>query len=193
MASSGAKPTSHCDSAGAHEAGAAWLRDGHRHRLQLECVRWRARRCSLGPWWLGNQQVWIRSDSVSPSSCNSSPAQGVPCVVKGAARLSAIAGRKAMVGCALLALTLVSCTSASVSTSPASATSSAATSSVSTLAPTPTPSPPTASGFRPLALTFVSATDGWVIGPGACAMSCVWIYHTTDGGRDLGEKRRSRR
>ena len=87
-----------------------------------------------------------------------------------------------MVGCALLALTVVSCTSASVSTSPASATTSAATSSVSTRAPTPTPSPPTPSGFRPLALTFVSATDGWVIGPGACAMSCVWIYHTTDGG-----------
>ena len=48
--------------------------------------------------------------------------------------------------------------------------------------PTPTPFPPAPSGFRPLSLTFVGPTDGWVIGTGACARSCVWIYHTTNGG-----------
>jgi hypothetical protein len=91
----------------------------------------------------------------------------------------------------LVAAVLVSCSSAAaVATHSPSPTSTATTAPVSTPTPmltpaptlTPTPSPAAPSGFRPLSLTFVSATDGWVLGTGACADSCVWIYHTTNGG-----------
>ena len=98
----------------------------------------------------------------------------------------AVTLRSRLVGIALLAITLASCTAKpfsqpTPSASP-SASDSTSTSPVSTSAPTPTPYPPAPSGFRPLSLTFVSPTDGWVIGTGACAISCVWIYHTTNGG-----------
>jgi photosystem II stability/assembly factor-like uncharacterized protein len=83
---------------------------------------------------------------------------------------------------AVLTLTLVSCAGSSGPTPSISASSSARTSPVSSSAPTPAPPSPAPTGFRPVSLTFVSATDGWGLGTGACAMSCVWIYHTTDGG-----------
>ncbi len=89
---------------------------------------------------------------------------------------------------AVLALMLVSCAGNSVPTPSVSPSSSARTSPISssepTTAPTPTPTLrlPAPTGFRPLSLTFASSTDGWVLGTGACATSCVWIYHTTDGG-----------
>jgi photosystem II stability/assembly factor-like uncharacterized protein len=91
----------------------------------------------------------------------------------------------------VLAATLVSCSSASTVATPSpmpsnSATTGPVSTSTPTLTPMPTlaatPSPVTASGFRPLSLTFVSATDGWVLGTGVCPNSCVWIYHTTNGG-----------
>ena len=96
--------------------------------------------------------------------------------------------RQLMVGFGLFALTFVSCTSAAVTTHSPSPTSSARALPVYTLPPastpsaTTTPSAPVPSGFQPLSLSFVSATDGWVLGTGACPRSCVWIYHTTDGG-----------
>jgi hypothetical protein len=94
--------------------------------------------------------------------------------------------RTRLVGCVLLAVTLVSCATTLVSTPTPTGLPSASiptsTLPVVTSAPTPTPFPPAPSGFRPLSLTFVSATAGWVIGTGACAMSCVWVYHTTNGG-----------
>jgi photosystem II stability/assembly factor-like uncharacterized protein len=87
----------------------------------------------------------------------------------------------------LLAAALVSCTSVSAVTTHSPSPSNSATmlpvsTSTPTPIPTPTPSVVAASDFRPLSLTFVSATDGWVLGAGTCAVSCVWIYHTTNGG-----------
>lgn len=106
-----------------------------------------------------------------------------PSAVSLAPRPSSRAG---LIGCVLVAITLVSCAAKSVSTptpsAAPSASASTSTSPVITSAPTPTPFPPAPSGFRPLSLTFVGPTDGWVIGTGACARSCVWIYHTTNGG-----------
>ena len=93
--------------------------------------------------------------------------------------------RATLVGSALLAITVVSCTTMPVSTPIPSASPPAITPTtvpVVTSTPTPTPLPPAPSGFHPLSLSFVSATDGWVLGTGACVMYCVWIYHTTNGG-----------
>lgn len=91
-----------------------------------------------------------------------------------------------LIGCMLVAITLLSCAAKSVSTPIPSASPSASDSTstlpVTTSTPTATPFPPAPSGFRPLSLTFVSPNDGWAIGTGACAMSCVWVYHTTNAG-----------
>lgn len=52
--------------------------------------------------------------------------------------------------------------------------------------PEPTTTPPaslTPTGFDPLSVTFVSATDGWVLGTATCKRgACLELAHTTDRG-----------
>ena len=79
-------------------------------------------------------------------------------------------------------------TAAPTATPPASPAPSAAP---STVPPSPSRAPgagpvggPVPAGFEPRSVTFVSASDGWVLGSATCAgQPCAAIVRTTDGGR----------
>ncbi len=97
---------------------------------------------------------------------------------------------------ALLAVGLAACSG--VPTASTRPSTSGITSAPSSATPSPMPgagpTPPAASctpvaagqgaeGFQPLALTFVSPVEGWVLGTSATIPnSCVLLYQTTDGG-----------
>ena len=97
---------------------------------------------------------------------------------------------------ALLAVGLAAC--GSVPTASTRPSTTGITSAPSSATPSPMPSPNPASpavsctpaaagqgaeGFQPLALTFVSPLEGWVLGTSATVPdSCLLLYNTTDGG-----------
>jgi photosystem II stability/assembly factor-like uncharacterized protein len=71
-------------------------------------------------------------------------------------------------------------TSAPAATATPAAASPAATSAAAPTVPAGGPVPP---GFEPVSMTFVSASEGWVLGTAPCAVRpCTSIVRTTDGG-----------
>ena len=78
--------------------------------------------------------------------------------------------------------------SATTEPSPSSTAAAVATSKPSQKpTPSPTPAPiaggPVPDAFEPLSVTFVSASDGWVLGRGACGdVACPLVARTADGG-----------
>ena len=76
--------------------------------------------------------------------------------------------------------------SGSLPTASAPAATPVASASPSAASPVPSPTPgapATALGLSPASATFVSATDGWVLGTGTCPSGpCAKVMRTTDGG-----------
>ena len=69
---------------------------------------------------------------------------------------------------------------AAATRTPATAAPVATTSPAGPAAPAGGPVPP---GFEPVSMTFVSASEGWVLGTAPCAVQpCTSIVRTTDGG-----------
>lgn len=107
------------------------------------------------------------------------------------------AGGLTLVTAGLLAVAVSACSTASStgSAAPAStgsgatrAASAASSSAVSDTSPAPAVSGPAGGpvprGFQPVSMTFVSASDGWVLGTAPCAQQpCTSVVRTTDGGR----------
>ena len=62
--------------------------------------------------------------------------------------------------------------------------SGAAAATAATAAPAAPGPAPVPAGFQPISATFVSASDGWVLGTAPCAhRPCTSVLRTTDGGR----------
>jgi hypothetical protein len=109
------------------------------------------------------------------------------------------AGGLALAAAGLLAVTVAACTTTGSagggatagSTAPGSADSGAASpasAAVSDTSPVRAASGPAGGpvprGFQPVSMTFVSASDGWVLGTAPCAQQpCTSVVRTTDGGR----------
>ena len=76
--------------------------------------------------------------------------------------------------------------SGSLPTASAPAATPVASASPSAASPVPSPTPgapATALGLSPASATFVSATEGWVLGTGTCPSGpCAKVMRTTDGG-----------
>jgi photosystem II stability/assembly factor-like uncharacterized protein len=103
----------------------------------------------------------------------------------------------ALAAAALLAVTTAGCATAGRTASPAAASTTGAASTASpAAASTPmsdtkpasaVPGPaggPVPRGFEPVSMTFVSASEGWVLGTAPCAQQpCTSVVRTTDGGR----------
>jgi hypothetical protein len=109
------------------------------------------------------------------------------------------AGGLALATAGLLAVTMAACSAtrsaggnaSAGSTAPgragsgaASPSSSAATGTSPARAVSGPAGGPVPRGFQPVSMTFVSASDGWVLGTAPCAQQpCTSIVRTTDGGR----------
>jgi hypothetical protein len=103
----------------------------------------------------------------------------------------------ALAAAALLAVTTAGCAAAGRTTTPAGASTTGATSTASPAAastpvsdtkPAPVvPGPaggPVPRGFEPVSMTFVSASEGWVLGTAPCTQQpCTSVVRTIDGGR----------
>jgi hypothetical protein len=107
----------------------------------------------------------------------------------------------ALAAAGLLAVTVAACTATGSaggatagSTAPGSAGSGAASPAAPASAAVSDTSParaasgpaggPVPRGFQPVSMTFVSASDGWVLGTAPCAQQpCTSVVRTTDGGR----------
>lgn len=102
----------------------------------------------------------------------------------------------ALAAAGLLAVITAGCAATGRTTSPAAASPAAASHTSSTGSSTPVsdtkPAPavpgpaggPVPRGFEPASTTFVSASEGWVLGTAPCAQQpCTSVVRTTDGGR----------
>lgn len=108
-----------------------------------------------------------------------------------------VTGGLALVTAGLLTTTMAACSAtgspAGASTggakgSPGGGTASPARSAVTDTSPARVASGPAGGpvprGFQPVSMTFVSASEGWVLGTAPCAQQpCTSVVRTTDGGR----------
>lgn len=114
-----------------------------------------------------------------------------------AARGTATTGGLSTIGALIAAITISACNSAAGPSTTGQPTSvippAAATTGLPSAASLPpsesvAPTGGSPSGFAPSAVTFVSASDGWVLGTASCSTgSCIRVLQTGDGGRTWSE------